>query len=99
MEAGAMSDHPRDCPHGRQWGKCDTCDLIEANATIERLREALRLIADTTVSQASAHIAEAALQALIQPSLDPRAGRVLAMREEGQSAWMFVSGTGWTRQS
>jgi hypothetical protein len=32
-----VSDHPRDCPHGRQWGKCDTCDLIEANAHIAAL--------------------------------------------------------------
>jgi hypothetical protein len=52
-----VSDHPRDCPHGRQWGKCDTCDLIEANKHIaaleadnERLRDVVEaakaLIAD-----------------------------------------------------
>jgi hypothetical protein len=29
-----VSDHPRDCPHGRQWGKCDTCDLATAHERI-----------------------------------------------------------------
>lgn len=28
----------RDCPHGRQVGKCDTCDLIEAEKEIEALK-------------------------------------------------------------
>jgi hypothetical protein len=32
-----VSDHPRDCPHGRQWGKCDTCDLLEAQEKIAAL--------------------------------------------------------------
>lgn len=39
----------RDCAHGRQVGKCDTCDLIdseqrilELEAQIEQLREVLR---------------------------------------------------------
>jgi hypothetical protein len=37
MRRWGVSDHPRDCPHGRQWGKCDTCDLIEANKRIAAL--------------------------------------------------------------
>jgi hypothetical protein len=37
MRGWGVSDHPRDCPHGRQWGKCDTCDLIEANKRIAAL--------------------------------------------------------------
>lgn len=32
-------------------------------------------------------LAVAALQSLIRPSLDPRSGRVLAMREEGPLEW------------
>lgn len=28
----------RDCPHGRQVGKCDTCDLIEAEKEIDELK-------------------------------------------------------------
>lgn len=28
----------RDCAHGRQVGKCDTCDLIEAEKEIEALK-------------------------------------------------------------
>lgn len=33
-------DYPnaRDCPHGRQWGKCDTCDMLEALAELNTLR-------------------------------------------------------------
>lgn len=31
----------RDCPHGHQLGKCDSCDLIDAEAEIKRLRGAL----------------------------------------------------------
>lgn len=27
----------RDCPHGRQVGKCDTCDLIKAELELERV--------------------------------------------------------------
>lgn len=32
-------DYPnaRDCPHGRQWGKCDTCDMLEALAELNTL--------------------------------------------------------------
>jgi hypothetical protein len=52
-------------------------------------------------------LAVAALQALIRPSLDPRAGRVLAMREildeehiDGlRYGWRYVGGHDWTRQS
>ena len=29
----------RDCPHGRQVGKCDTCDLIEAEKRVEGLEQ------------------------------------------------------------
>lgn len=32
----------RDCAHGRQVGKCDTCDLIEAEKEIESLKSYLR---------------------------------------------------------
>lgn len=32
----------RDCEHGRQVGKCDSCDLIEAENDIERLKESIR---------------------------------------------------------
>lgn len=28
----------RDCPHGRQVGKCDTCDLIEVEKEIDALK-------------------------------------------------------------
>jgi len=31
----------RDCEHGRQVGKCETCDLFEAYNDIEQLREQL----------------------------------------------------------
>ena len=31
----------RDCPHGHQLGKCDTCDLIEAQASLARKDAAL----------------------------------------------------------
>jgi hypothetical protein len=44
-------------------------------------------------------LAVAALQALIRPSLDPRAGRVLAMREAMSEQWAYVSGVTWTWQS
>ena len=27
----------RDCPHGRQVGKCDTCDLIKAELELEKV--------------------------------------------------------------
>jgi regulator of replication initiation timing len=37
MRGWGVSDHPRDCPHGRQWGKCDTCDLLEAQEKIAAL--------------------------------------------------------------
>jgi hypothetical protein len=36
-----MSDHPRDCPHGLQWGHCDTCDLLECE---EKLNKASQLL-------------------------------------------------------
>jgi hypothetical protein len=29
----------RDCEHGRQFGKCDTCDLIEAEKRIDELEQ------------------------------------------------------------
>ena len=32
-----MGDHPRDCPHGRQWGKCDTCEMLAAHERIAEL--------------------------------------------------------------
>lgn len=28
----------RDCPHGRQVGKCDTCDLIKAELELEKVK-------------------------------------------------------------
>lgn len=28
----------RDCPHGRQVGKCDTCDLITAELELEKVK-------------------------------------------------------------
>lgn len=28
----------RDCPHGRQFGKCDTCDLITAELELEKVK-------------------------------------------------------------
>ena len=38
----------RDCPHGRQTGKCDTCDADELEARFERdtalLRQALEAL-------------------------------------------------------
>jgi chromosome segregation ATPase len=34
-----MTDHPAYCPHGHQWSKCDTCDLIEAEKRITELEE------------------------------------------------------------
>jgi hypothetical protein len=34
--------NPRDCEHGRQLGKCADCDLIAAEAEVERLRGLLR---------------------------------------------------------
>jgi hypothetical protein len=43
--------------------------------------------------------AVAALQALIRPSLDPRSGRVMAMREAMSEQWAYVSGVTWTWQS
>ena len=33
-----MSENPRDCPHGHQRGKCDTCDLEAAENDNARLR-------------------------------------------------------------
>ena len=52
-----MSEHPRDCPHGRQWGKCDTCDLLQAHediaaleaelATVTGEKDRVRRVADT----------------------------------------------------
>lgn len=51
-------------------------------------------------------LAVAALQSLIRPSLDPRAGRVLAMGEvvdedyiDGLRRCRYVSDQPWTRQS
>lgn len=45
----------RDCAHGRQVGKCDTCDLIEAEkeiealkAQVEQLREAVMGVRDSS---------------------------------------------------
>lgn len=32
----------RDCSHGRQIGKCDTCDLIEAEKEIDTLKAQLK---------------------------------------------------------
>lgn len=34
--------NPRDCPHGRQLGKCDTCGLIVAEMRIAELEAAIR---------------------------------------------------------
>ena len=34
----------RDCPHGHQLGKCDTCDLIEAESALARKDAALGII-------------------------------------------------------
>jgi hypothetical protein len=50
----------------------ETHEEVKADlkAENERLREALRLIADTTVSQASAHIAEAALDEEVEDRND-----------------------------
>ena len=36
-----MGDHPRDCPHGRQWGKCDTCEMLAAHERIAGLEAEL----------------------------------------------------------
>jgi len=36
-----MSDHPRDCPHGRQWGKCDTCEMLAGHERIAELEAEL----------------------------------------------------------
>lgn len=36
----------RDCPHGRQVGKCDTCDLIEAEKEIEALKAQVEQLKD-----------------------------------------------------
>jgi hypothetical protein len=51
--------------------------------------------------------AVAALQSLIRPSMDPMAGRVLAMREildeehidDLRYGWRYVGGHDWARQS
>lgn len=32
-------DPIRDCPHGRQKGKCDSCDLEQAEKTIEQQQQ------------------------------------------------------------
>jgi len=50
-------DYPnaRDCPHGRQWGKCDTCDMLEALAELNTLRaenERLKRIEAAVADQA-----------------------------------------------
>ena len=34
----------RDCPHGRQIGKCADCDVIELEAECERLREQVKAL-------------------------------------------------------
>lgn len=34
----------RDCPHGRQVGKCDTCDLIEAEKDVEALKAQVAML-------------------------------------------------------
>jgi hypothetical protein len=41
-----MIDHPRDCPHGRQWGKCEVCDLIEAQVELIELRALVEEVAE-----------------------------------------------------
>lgn len=35
-----IKENLRDCPHGHQLGKCDTCDLIEAEIRIVELEQA-----------------------------------------------------------
>lgn len=40
----------RDCAHGRQIGKCDTCDLIEAEKEIEALKAQLKKSTHTNYS-------------------------------------------------
>lgn len=40
----------RDCPHGRQVGKCDTCDLIKTELELQQVtveRDAYRNLADS----------------------------------------------------
>jgi len=39
-------DPVRDCEHGRLKGKCDTCDLAQAEARIAELEAALRDLAE-----------------------------------------------------
>lgn len=41
-----MSDPLRDCPHGHRLGKCDTCELIEAEKRIALLEKENESIID-----------------------------------------------------
>lgn len=48
------ADNPRDCPHGHKRGKCDTCDLIEAEARIAALEaELARVKAENSTLRAA----------------------------------------------
>jgi|TARA_Y100001970_G_scaffold224984_2_gene277591 hypothetical protein len=47
-------DHPRDCVHGSQIGKCDTCDLDDAENQIKALELALAE-AKQKVTELAAH--------------------------------------------
>ena len=65
-----MGDHPRDCPHGRQWGKCDTCEMLAAHeliagleATVEaKSRTIETLVKERRAYRKRAEQAEAALE-------------------------------------
>lgn len=39
----------RDCPHGRQVGKCDTCDLIAAELELQKVSAELKERSDLAV--------------------------------------------------
>ncbi len=60
-----MSD--RDCPHGHKLGKCDTCELIEAEQRIAELKtenDRLRLMLDTAKIVEREHMKDAEIAAL-----------------------------------
>lgn len=39
----------RDCPHGRQVGKCDTCDVITAELELQKVSAELKECSDLAV--------------------------------------------------
>ena len=53
-----MNDPIRDCPHGHMKGKCDTCELIEAEKTVTDNTEVIRTL-EARIAELEA-VAEAA---------------------------------------